>query len=52
MKRAPLPGMLWPFDFQAFPQFSPDVPPGRLSTHVYVSRDPETNIRAAASSIG
>ena len=52
VKPAPLPGMLWPFGFQAFPQFSPDMPPGRLSTHVYVSRNPETNIRAAASSIG
>lgn len=52
VKPAPLPGMLWPFGFQAFPQFSSEVPPGRLSTHVYVDRDPEANIRAAVSSVG
>ncbi len=49
---APLPGMLWPFGFLAFPQFSPNVPPGRLSTHIYLGTDPETNIRAAAASLG
>lgn len=45
----PLAGMLWPFNFQMFPEFSPDLPPVRLSTHVSIGDDPEANIQWAAA---
>ncbi len=44
----PLQGMLWPFGFQAFPRYSPAMPPVTLSTHVSVGGDAEANIRFAA----
>ena len=46
--RPPLPGMLWPFGFQAFAHFSPAMPPVTLSTHLSLGDDTEANIRAAA----
>ena len=45
----PLVGMLWPFTFQVFPEYSPTLPPVRLSTHVSVGDDPEANIQCAAT---
>ncbi len=44
----PLPGMLWPFGFQAFPRYSPKMPPVTLSTHVSIGEDTEANILSAA----
>ena len=44
----PLPGMLWPFGFQAFPSYSPAMPPVRLSTHISIGDDTEANIASAA----
>lgn len=44
----PLAGMLWPFSFQAFPRYSPAMPPVTLSTHVSVGGDAEANIGSAA----
>jgi hypothetical protein len=45
----PLKGMLWPFGFQAFPRYSPAMPPVTLSTQVSVGEDAEANIRSAAA---
>ena len=48
----PLDGLLWPFGFQAFERYNPAMPPERLSTHVWVSHDAETNIGHAAAQLG
>lgn len=47
----PLDGMLWPFGFQAFPRYHPAMPPGYLSTHVWVGDDAEANIAHAAAQL-
>ena len=47
----PLRGMLWPFGFQAFAQFSPAMPPVTLSTQVSVGDDAEANIRSAVADL-
>lgn len=44
----PLEGMLWPFGFQVFPEFSPAMPPGRIWTHVWVGNNAARNIEFAA----
>ena len=49
--RRPLDGMLWPLGFQAFRHFNPAMPPERLSTHVWVADDAETNIGHAAAQL-
>ena len=41
-------GMLWPFSFQAYPRYSPAMPPGTLSTYVSVGNDASANVGFAA----
>ena len=47
----PLTGTLWPFGFQAFERYHPAMPPERLSTHVWVGDDADTNIGHAAAQL-
>ncbi len=47
----PLHGMLWPLGFQAFKHFNPGMPPERLSTHIWVADDADTNIGHAAAQL-
>lgn len=49
VRPAPLAGLLAPFGFQAFAQFSPRMPPGVLSTHVSAGGNAGANIRFAAA---
>jgi hypothetical protein len=47
----PLDGMLWPFCLQAFACYNPAMPPGRLSTHVWLTDDADTNIEHTAAQL-
>ena len=47
----PLTGMLWPLGFQDFERYYPAMPPERLSTHVWVENDADTNIGHAAAQL-
>lgn len=51
MDPPPLDGLLAPFSFQAFDLYSPQMPPGRLSAHVWRGDDARDNLAWAVQQL-